>query len=72
MTELPRIPPTGPAAGIKPLKPIRKPEEQQKRPARQKPSPKKREKKPGFEQDGEDAGIEDVDPNKGSSINVRV
>ena len=46
ITELPRIPPTGPPAAISPVKPVRKPSKDPKRPQRERPNRKGREHQP--------------------------
>jgi len=72
MTELPRIPPTGPAAGIKAIKPVRKPgKEPKKRPQRE-PSTRKNRDQPGPDEHVSEAPVDDPEPGKGSSINLRV
>lgn len=71
MSELPHILPTGPVPSIRPLKPISKQNGQPKRPNRDQPRRKVRDRsEPG--EDPCETLPEDGEPGKGSSINLLV
>ena len=73
MTELPRIPPTGPAAGIRPLKPTRKGEPDPKRPRpRGEKHPRKDDKEPDTDEIPSDPADDEAEPGKGRRLNLRV
>ena len=71
MTELPRIPPTGPAAGIRPLKPTRKGEPDPKRPRREK-HPRKDDREPDTDEIPSEPTDDEIEPGKGGRLNLRV
>lgn len=72
MTELPRIPPTGPAGGIKAIKPVRKPGNEPRRPTQRERPPRKGRDDSESDDLEEELPAEDSEPGKGSSINLRV
>jgi len=70
MTELPRIPPTGPVAGIKAIKPVRRSDKESRQQQRERPT-RKHQDSPSLH-DEDEIAKDDSEPGKGSSINLRV